>query len=300
MTKVGTHNPFKIRLGSYPSGTVFFSITLALFVTGLFGLLLNLAIVVRQHIKENIQIQIYLQRAISDTDRAALGVNLIKKSYIAQQDGKPMITFMSKEQEGKRFMAETGEDFVEFLGSNPLRDSYRININERYATVESMQIIATEIRSMDGVFEVNYYEPLVDSVNKNLATVGLIVSSFALVLLAACVVLINNTIRLALFSQRFLIRSMQLVGARPSFIQIPFLRRAGTQGFFSGIFASSILFLLIQYCRVSYPDLVTGLNFGFQVLLYFVLCLAGILLGISSAFIAIRSFLKLSLDQLYN
>jgi cell division transport system permease protein len=92
---------------------------------------------------------------------------------------------------------------------------------------------------------------------------------------------------------------MQLVGARPTFIQMPFLRRAGIQGFISGIFASGILFLLIQYCAASYPDLVTGLNFGFQLLLYFVLCLAGILLGISSAFIAIRGFLKLSLDQLY-
>jgi len=293
------NNPFKIRLGSYPSGTVLFSITLALFVTGLFGLLLNLGMNVRQHIKENIQIQIYLQRAINDSDRAQLGVALIKKDYIAKVEGKPVINFISKEQEGKRFIAETGENFIEFLGTNPLRDSYRINIAEDYAEGAKMAAIAAEIRSLPGVFEVSYYEPLVESVNQNMATMGLIVFTFACVLLTACVVLINNTIKLALFSQRFLIRSMQLVGAKPLFIQMPFLKRAGVQGFISGIFASAFLMVLIQYCRMNYPDLVSGLSFFSQVILYFSICTSGVLLGLLSAMLAVRSFLSLSLDQLY-
>jgi cell division transport system permease protein len=299
MATVRNYNPFKIKLGSYPSGTVLFSITLALFVTGLFGLLLNLAIGVRQHIKENIQIQIYLQRAITDSERAALGISLIKKPYIAQQEGKPIITYLSKEQEGKRFMAETGEDFIEFLGTNPLRDSYRINIAESFAESKKMAIIANEIREMPGVFEVSYYEPLVDSVNQNLATVALVLLSFAFVLITACIVLINNTIRLALFSQRFLIRSMQLVGAKAFFIQMPFLKRAAFQGFFSGVLASAFLMALIQYCAMNYPDLVSTLTNTTQLLLVIGLWIAGVLLGLTSAFIAVKRFLRLSLDELY-
>lgn len=293
------YNPFKIRLGSYPSATVIFSITLALFFTGVFGLLLFVAADLRQYIKENIQMQVYLDRAITDTERANLGLQLIKQPFVAQKEGKPQITYISKEVEGQRFIKETGEDFSEFLGNNPLRDSYRINIEESYASSSSMSKVKAQILQMPGVFEVSYYAPLVDSINKNLSTVAIVIATFSIILLGTCILLISNTIRLALFSQRLLIRSMQLVGANPWFIQKPFASRAFIQGLISAGIAIALLTVLTQGIRLAYPDLVYSISLVKFLTICIVLLFAGSLLGVLSALSATRKFLRLSLDQLY-
>ncbi len=290
----------RTSLGSYPFATVVFSITIALFITGLFGFLLILAGKLRQHIRENIEIQVYLDRSISDSDRARLGMTLANKPYVAiKEGGKPGIRFVSKEEAAKDFIKETGEDFTELLGSNPLRDAYYISVAENYATAEVMKKLKSDFDATEGVFEAVYIEPLVEYVNQNLNTLALVLLGFASVLVGTCVLLINNTIRLALFSQRFLIRSMQLVGAKPWFIVRPFVSRAIYHGAIGGVIASVLLVLLLKVTGSYYPDLTAPLELLPTLVVLLLLITAGAALGFLSAYRAVYKYLNLTLDELY-
>lgn len=290
----------RTSLGSYPFATVVFSITIALFITGLFGFLLILAGKLRQHIRENIEIQVYLDRSISDADRARLGMTWANKPYVAiKEGGKPGIRFVSKEEAAKDFIKETGEDFTELLGSNPLRDAYYISVAENYATAEVMKKLKSDFDATEGVFEAVYIEPLVEYVNQNLNTLALVLLGFASVLVGTCVLLINNTIRLALFSQRFLIRSMQLVGAKPWFIVRPFVSRAIYHGAIGGSIASVLLVLLLKVTGSYYPDLTAPLELLPTLVVLLLLITAGAALGFLSAYRAVYKYLNLTLDELY-
>jgi len=290
----------RTSLGSYPFATVVFSITIALFITGLFGFLLILAGKLRQHIRENIEIQVYLDRSISDADRARLGMTWANKPYVAiKEGGKFGIRFVSKEEAAKDFIKETGEDFTELLGSNPLRDAYYISVAENYATAEVMKKLKSDFDATEGVFEAVYIEPLVEYVNQNLNTLALVLLGFASVLVGTCVLLINNTIRLALFSQRFLIRSMQLVGAKPWFIVRPFVSRAIYHGAIGGVIASVLLVLLLKVTGNYYPDLTAPLELLPTLVVLLLLITAGAALGFLSAYRAVYKYLNLTLDELY-
>jgi len=289
----------KKKLGSYPFISVVFSITLALFVIGLFGLLILHTNKLTEIIKENIEIQVYLDKNVSENQRIQIQQSLAAQEYAASKDGEVQISYISKEQAAEDFIKETGEDFSEFLGENPLRDAYVLKIAPDYHSNEKLKEIKSDIETMTGVFEVVYVESLVDSINKNLTKLSLILLGFAAVLLIAVVILINNTIKLALFSQRFLIRSMQLVGAKAGFIQKPFLMRASLHGAIAGLLASALLFVLMNFANNKIEDL-ASLQETDKILILFVgLFIIGSLIGFASTYRAIRKYLKMSLDELY-
>ena len=152
---------------------------------------------------------------------------------------------------------------------------------------------------MSGVYEVVYVESLVQSINQNLAKISIVLMVFAVILLIIVVILINNTIKLALFSQRFLIRSMQLVGAKPGFIKKPFLIRSVLHGALAGVIASAGLFLLLNFANRKIENLASLQDDRMLALLCLVLLLLGSLIGLGSTYRAINKYLKLSLDQLY-
>jgi len=289
----------KKRLGSYPYASVVFSITLALFVIGLFGLLLLHTQKLTQIIKENVEVQIYLNRFITESERIKINNTLATKEFVFVKDGEPQIEFLSKEEAAQQFIKDTGEDFVEFLGDNPLHDAYAIKLKPEFQNSEQLKIIKAEIESMSGIYEVTYVESLINAINKNVTQVGLILASFAVILLFTVVILINNTIKLALFSQRFLIRSMQLVGATSSFIQKPFLTRASFHGALAGIAACIVLAVLLMYANRQVPEL-TALQDREDIgLLFISILLSGTLIGFFSTFYAVKKYLKMSLDDLY-
>ena len=247
---------FKVRkkkLGTYPYISVILSITLALFVIGVFGALVIYSKELERIVRENVKIQVYLNTQISDTQRNQIEKGLASKPYLG--DGKDAITFVSKDQAAKQFIEETGEDFKNFLGENPLRDAYLVRIKEGFHDSENLKKIKTEIEQIGGVFQVHYIENVIDSINQNLTKIGLVLVGLVVLLLLVVMLLINNTLRLALFSQRFLIRSMQLVGARNWFIQKPFLYRASLHGFVAGILASTLLIALISFATQRVADL---------------------------------------------
>lgn len=289
----------KKKLGSYPYASVIFSITLALFVIGLFGLLLLHTNKLTEIIRENIEIQVYLQKNIPDNQRIQIQKTLSSKDYAAEKNDEVQISFISKEEAAKEFIEETGEDFTAFLGENPLRDAYILRIAPEYHDAAKLRGIKEEIEKINGVFEVVYVESLVESINENMTKIGIFLLGFAAFLLIAVVILINNTIKLALFSQRFLIRSMQLVGAKASFIQKPFLLRASIHGLLAGMMASGLLYLLMNFANKRIEDLAALQETDKILILFASLLIIGAFIGFSSTFRAINKYLKLSLDELY-
>jgi cell division transport system permease protein len=289
----------KKKLGSYPSASVVFSITLALFVIGLFGLMLLHTNQLKNAIRNNVSIQIYLDKYVTENERIKINRLLANKAYVASDDDAKAIEFISKETAAKEFIQDSGEDFTEFMGENPLRDAFSIKIMESYQHVDSLNAIKQEISLMDGVFEVVYVESLIAAINKNFSTVSLLLLSFAGLLLLAVVVLINNTMKLALFSQRFLIRSMQLVGARHSFIISPFLKRAAVHGLLAGVLASAILVGLLSFANLKVAELKVLQDHKEMAVLFTSLLLIGLVIGIASTFRSVNKYLRLSLDELY-
>jgi cell division transport system permease protein len=289
----------KKKLGSYPHLMVVFSSTLALLVIGLFGLLLIHAHKVSTLVKENLEMQVYLERGLPETQLLQLQQDFARKPYVARKQGQPQVRFLSKEEGAKQFIGQTGEDFQQFLGDNPLRDAYLLKINADYADAPQLARIRQELKQQPGVFEVEYVESLITSVNQNLRNASLVLLGFAAVLTFVVVVLINNTIKLALFSQRFLIRSMQLVGATPGFIQWPFMRRAVWQGLVSGLLAGLLLLALLQYAYLQLAELRLLQDVRLFGALAVVLVLLGMGIGFLSSWRAVRKYLSMSLDELY-
>ncbi|WP_210490510.1 cell division protein FtsX [Rufibacter aurantiacus] len=289
----------KKKLGNYPHTMVIFSITLALFVIGSFGLLLIHAGKLSNLVKQNIEVQVYLDRDITPLEVEKLKKTLGRKEYIAYEENQPQVLFMSKEQGAKEFIDESGEDFLTFLGENPLRDAFILRINPEFATSENLKKIKQDLQNTLGVYEVDYVESLIDSINHNLRRVSIVLLAFAGILVLVVIILINNTIKLALFSQRFLIRSMQLVGATSFFIQRPFLNRATFQGLVSGALASILLYALLQYAYHEISELYLLRDERQMLLLMAALLILGGVLGFFSSYRAVKKYLRASLDDLY-
>ena len=299
MAAPSTPHTRKKKLGSYPTLLVVFSITLALVVIGLFGLLLVHAQKLSEVVRENLEVQVYLERDLPETELLRLQQDLGQQAFVAERGGKPQIRFVSKEEGARQLLQSTGEDFRQFLGDNPLRDAYVLKIKPEFTDTMHLRQLNRSISTQRGVFEVQYPQDLFASINNNLTRVSLVLLGFAAVLVLVVVILINNTIKLALFSQRFLIRSMQLVGATRLFIQQPFLRRATWQGLASGVLAALLLVALLQYAYLEVEPLRLlrdDLRLGLLLLGVVVL---GVVIGFFSSARAVHKYLQMSLDDLY-
>jgi cell division transport system permease protein len=294
MEKVRT----KKKLGGYPAVGVVISITLSLIVIGIFGILIIYSQELEQQVRQNIRVQVYLNSNITETQRLQIENKLLSQDYVSKANGTGVV-FVSKDDAAKKFIEETGEDFMNFIGDNPLRDAYLITINRDYHSIKEIEKIKVDIQNMNGVFQVYYVEGLIESVNSNVTKIGLILLGLITVLLFTVVLLINNTLRIALFSQRFLIRSMQLVGAKKWFILRPFLIRASGYGLFAGVIASVSLWSLTKYAQKNIEDLSILHNQNQFLTLLTILLMMGIVVAVLSTFFSIRRYLKMSLDQLY-
>ena len=162
-----------------------------------------------------------------------------------------------------------------------------------------MASISETLGGISGVFEVEYVENLVQTINRNIAKIAMVLGGFAIILIVVVIVLINNTIKLALFSQRFLIRSMQLVGAKSSFIRKPFLLRSILHGVVGALLASSLLFILAEYAYSKISELQMLKDINLMMMLVGILVILGAIIGLISSMRSVNKYLKLSLDELY-
>jgi cell division transport system permease protein len=288
----------KKKLGGYPAVGVVISVSLALFVIGLFSLLILYSAQLEREVRQNIRMQVYLRSNLTNTQRLQVENKLLTLPFILKEPGEK-ITFVSKDEAAKKFIAETGEDFTSFLGENPLRDAYLITIDPGHHTVQQMDTIKSQIQKMNGVFQVSYERGVIESVNENVTKIGVFLAGMIMVLLLTVALLINNTLRIALFSQRFLIRSMQLVGATRWFIQRPFIFRAAGYGFLAGAVAGLLLWGLSDFAQKQVQDLkVLHRQDQFLALLAFLL-VGGVVMSVVSTLLSVQKYLKMSLDELY-
>ena len=287
----------KKTLGKYHYASVIFTITLALFVIGIFGVLMLQTNELKNNIQSNVELQIYLDRNISTTQRARIESQIQAGGVI--YSGDESIKFVSKEEAAKLFIQDTGEDFSQFLGENPLRDAYTIKIDPAFQTNFKLDSISQTIEVIGGVYEVTFVKDLVDAINSNLTKLAIVLLSISVVLVLVVILLINNAIKLALFSQRFLIRSMQLVGAKSSFIKSPFLKRSLGNGAVAGIISSVLLYGLLQIGIANIQGLDQLYNQNLLLSLFGILILLGAIIAYLSTLRAMKKYLKLSLDELY-
>ncbi|MCU0338818.1 MAG: permease-like cell division protein FtsX [Spirosomaceae bacterium] len=289
----------KKKVGSYPNAMIIASLTAALFLIGFCGLLVVQSKKLISIIKQNIEVRVMLDKELDSTKVATIQKTIAAKSFVLRTNGQPQVIFFSKDQAAKEFIADTKEDFTAFLGDNPLHDSYRVRLQEDFFEEVKLRQIKAELEKIEGVTEAVYQENLADQINKNLTKAYLILATFAVIMLVIIVLLMNNTIRLALYSQRFLIRSMQLVGANNSFIQMPFLKNGAIQGLISGLIAAGLI-VALQQLSLRYVE---GLHIlqeyeKLAIILAGVLIL-GVLIGVASTYQSLARYLKMTLDDLY-
>lgn len=296
----------KKTLGSYPFLTVVFSITLALFLIGFIGSLIIFGKTHAERIQE-VELHVYLDGNITNSDQTKIHKLLGSKPYIKRSQQGSMVKYFSQKEMTREFIASsdnafTEEDIIETAGFNPIKACFVITIEEKYSDVSKLNAVKKEIEKLKGVHEVDLttqkkakITSLQDTITV-LKWVLLIVVTFSLL---AIIILINNTIKLALFSQRFLIRSMQLVGATGGFIQSPFIKRSIFHGLIAGCIASGLILLAMQFglARINDFELVYDSNNIF--ILLGALPIVGCLLGLVSTYRAISKYLKMSLDDLY-
>ncbi len=289
----------KKKVGAYPGGMILFSLTLALFLIGFCGLLAIQSKRLVTFIRENNEMRAFLDKDLNQTQVDSLTQLLAAKPFVLASGGQPQVVFVSRDAAAKQFIAETKEDFTKFLGENPLRDSFRIKLKEDYFAEDKLQVIKSDLEQMPGVFEVVYPENMVDTINRNITKIYIVMSAFALILLLIIVILMNNTIRLALHSQRLLIRSMQLVGATNGFITRPFLGRGLMQGLLAGVIAIALLLAIQQIALYNLPELAQFQEPEKLAILFVGLLGLGMLIGLISTFQAVSRYLGLTLDELY-
>ncbi len=257
----------------------------------LFGLYAkNLSIKVR----EDLPLLVIMNEDTKELDIEAFQKQLLSKPFVNR------VLYISKDSAAKSLKKDLeGEDFLQFLGYNPLNSSVEIYLKYQYVTVDSIQAIKTLLLHSPVVKQINYQDPQIDSISKNLKTLTIILLVFLSINLAVAVSLIYVTVRLSIFSKRFAIKTMQLFGATKQFIQGPFLKSSTINGFLAGILAPILLMILIYLVERAFPELRTLRSYRELGLIFLTLLLTGIILSFLSTYFAVRRYLRRKIDDLY-
>ena len=271
------------------------SIALVLFLLGVFALLMMHAQKLSSYLKENIGFEIVMNSNVSEE-------NILKLQR--ELDAMPAVKkteYITKEEAIRRLSEDLGEDFLQWLGNeeNPLLPSIDVRFNAAYANNDSLNFIQTRLLNNKDVKEIYYHKSLVNVINQNISRIGLALMIASVVLLIIAVTLIRNTIRLSIYSKRFLVRSMQLVGATPAYIRRPFIRNGITQGLFGALIADAFLALLLYGLMQRLPELAFVQDYTIIGGIVVGIVLLGILLGGLSTRLALRKYLNADVDQLY-
>lgn len=282
----------KRRLRSaYFSVTV--SIALVLFLIGMLGVLVLNARTLATQMRENFTFTVLLKSDAPEVEVRQFVKELQLKEYVKKAE------LISKEEAAQSLQAELGEDFVDFLGYNPLTDVLDIRLKEGFVQTEEIEKIKTEITSNPIVTEVVYDPNLIQLVNENIERIGLILGGGIFLLLIISIALINSSIRLTIYSRRFLLKTMQLVGATSGFIQRPFLINSLRLGAVGAVIAA-VLLVAVGYGVNQYLPEFTGLiNTTKMALVFAAMLILGMLISYLSTWFAVNKFLKIKTDEIH-
>lgn len=273
--------------------SVVLSISLVLFLLGLLGLLVLNTKKVADHFKEKIALTIYLKDTAKEVEITQLKQSLSLAEYTKSAE------YISKEQAAEEHSATIGENFMEFLGYNPLQNSIDVYLLADYVSPEKLDEITTELLTKNFVEEVAYDKPLIALLNDNVKKISLWVLIISGLFTFIAVLLINSSIRLSVYAKRFTIKTMQMVGATKRFIRRPFIWKSIKLGLLGAVLAMLGMALVLFYLNKSFPELqllqdklLLGILFGF-------IFLMGLFITWISTFFATQRFLNLRTDELY-
>jgi cell division transport system permease protein len=270
------------------------SITLVLFMLGFFGLIVLHSKLIGKHVKENIRMEVFMKREAKEAE-----IFRLKKELDGKESVK-LTRYISASEAKESYTQEVGEDFVKFLdGENPLHASIVIHLNEEFANVEVLKKLSAELQTNSVVEEVRFYEDYVRAINENIARISLFFVVISSLLLLISIVLINNTIRLSVYSNRFIIRSMKLIGATQGFIRRPFILRGMMQGIISAFLSILILVGILFKLHDFYPDLISLQQIDYYLILFGGIMLVGILISWWSSSLSVRRYIRMKIDNLY-
>ncbi|MEI7802266.1 MAG: permease-like cell division protein FtsX [Bacteroidota bacterium] len=269
------------------------STALVLFVAGILFLILLHGRKMSDYLKENISFTVILKDNVTDDEGKKLLAELSSQPYIKSAE------YISKTQAQDIYIEEFGDDYRDMLDGNPLFSSIDVKMNANYTQPDSVTVIQNKLQANPAVQEFYYESKLVELANRNFKTISYIIIALSLLLAFVAYTLIDSTIRLAMYSHRFLLRSMQLVGATNSFIRKPFLLKGLLNGFISGIIAVALLITLLNVMLNVLPDLQALQDFNLTILLFAGIVSLGIIFTIGSSFLVVNKYLKMHLDELY-
>ena len=273
--------------------SVVISIGLVLFLLGLLGLLVLNTKKVADHFKEQIALTIYLKDSAKDVE-----IKQLEKS-LALADYTKSTTFVSKEEAAEEHSKEIGENFMDFLGYNPLQNSIDVYLKADFVDATQVKDISDNISSKDFVEEVSYDQPLISLLNDNIKKISLWILIISGVFTFIAVLLINSSIRLSVYAKRFTIKTMQMVGATKGFIRRPFIWISIKLGIIGAILALAGMAAVLFYLNRTFPELDLLHDQMMLIALFAGIFFGGIIIAWFSTFLATQRFLNLKTDELY-
>lgn len=260
---------------------------------GLVGIIVLNTQKLSDYVKENIGFQIILNENAKDVDIAKLQKTMDASDFVRSTE------FVTKEEAAKRLQADLGEDFVGFLGYNPLLSTINVHLKATYANTDSIAWIEKELLSTQLVKEVLYHKSSINAVNENAKRFSLVILGFSALLLIIALALINNTIRLSIYSKRFIIKTMLLVGATQGFIRRPFVLTGLKHGLIGAFIAIGLLMGVLYFIQQQLPEVVEMQDEKMLATLFGIVIVIGILISGISTFLAVGKYLHLKSDDLY-
>ncbi len=273
--------------------TSIISISLVLLLLGLVGLLLVNGRNIRKQVMESIGFNVILKENIKEADIYQLQKILDAREYILSTE------YITKEEAALETEQLLGEDFIRFLGYNPLPPSIRIRLHQPWTNPDSVMIIEQDLLQYDSIEEVYYKKSLLYAINENIRQISLIILGFSILLTLISVTLINNTIRLSIYSKRFIINTMQLVGATRGFIRRPFLYKGAVSGFTASLIALVLLFGLVYLLQEEFEGVISLKDYDILAILALGVIFTGMLINWISTFFAVNKYLNIKTDKLY-
>jgi cell division transport system permease protein len=276
---------------SYITTTI--SLTLVLFMLGLVGLLILNAKKLSDFVKENINFTVVIKSETKEADILKLQKQLDAMPFVKSTE------YLTREKAAREFSKEIGEDFVGFLGYNPLLSSIEVKLHARYANPQTISMIENKFRKNPIIREVIYEKSLIHLVNENIRKISLVILGFAGLLFLIAIALINNTVRLMVHSRRFIIRTMQLVGATKGFIRRPILYRSLVNGFIAAVISLIILMTIVYFTRTELQGIDLMVDYQTTYFLFAGIIITGIFINLVSTFFAVNKYLNINTDNLY-
>ncbi|GHU90071.1 cell division protein FtsX [Bacteroidia bacterium] len=274
--------------------TAIISISLVLFLLGLVVLLSLFANNFSTYVKENLSFDIVLNDDTSAEQVKKLQNTLNKASYVKS------VKFISKEDAASQLEKDLGQSPEELLGFNPLPAILEVRLNSEYATTDSIAVIEKNVRNMSAnIQEVQYRKDLIQMVNENMKRIGLIILGMAILLLIISYALINNTIRLMIYSKRFLIHTMKLVGATNGFITKPFVRSNILSGIIAAFIAIGLIIWLLYYIAKDIIDFTQLIDTNNLLIVFASVLVFGVLISVVATWMAVNKYLRMRVDDMY-